>query len=260
MIENLTSEDIQNIVSIGKTELSGLPADKDLIALYKTRNSINRLGWQTWADKAKDLSDTELIQLFTGLIVIERELKWLGGSVAGAIWIYKAIQRRQLDKDNSLADWSLRNCENTYIPFGTSYYGKRTIADYYKYHSEKAASKVIKAEQYDKVLKRVTGRKEKRAEEIAELRKLSKEARGQIRNELQLKYSTASIQERLELIAGDDKYPPEYYPAEWISIPDTEIEKLPVELIKKLYDKLSTKIKGEWKRFALALKKYDDGI
>jgi len=262
MIQDLTAEDIRNIISFGKAELDGLPADKELITLYKTRNFINRLGRQTWADKTKDLSGTELIQLFTGLVVLERELiNWGGGgSVAGAIWIYKIIQKRQLDNDSTLADWALRNCDNPYIPFGTSYYGKRTIADYRNYHSEKAASKINKAEQYNKVLKRVTGRKEKRAEEIAELRKLSKEDRGQIHRALLQKHASASIKERLEVVAADDKYPPEYYPVEWISIPDSELEKLPIALIKNLYDKLSTKNKGEWKRFALALKKYDDGI
>ena len=42
--------------------------------------------------------------------------------------------------------------------------------------------------------------------------------------------------------------------------PVEEIEKLPIDLIKKLYDKLSTKTKGEWKRFGHELQKLDDGI
>ena len=44
------------------------------------------------------------------------------------------------------------------------------------------------------------------------------------------------------------------------NIPKEEIENLPLVLIKKLYDKLSTKTKGEWKRFAQELEKLDDGI
>jgi len=55
-------------------------------------------------------------------------------------------------------------------------------------------------------------------------------------------------------------FPPEYYPIEWISIHKDEIEKLPLDLIKELYDKLSTKTKGEWKRFAQEVEKLDDGI
>jgi hypothetical protein len=38
------------------------------------------------------------------------------------------------------------------------------------------------------------------------------------------------------------------------------VERLPTEIIKKLYDKLPTKTKGEWKRFAKELEKLDDGI
>jgi Fe-S cluster biosynthesis and repair protein YggX len=44
------------------------------------------------------------------------------------------------------------------------------------------------------------------------------------------------------------------------TISKEEIDKLPTELIKKLYDKLSTKTKGEWKRFAQELEKLDDGL
>ena len=66
--------------------------------------------------------------------------------------------------------------------------------------------------------------------------------------------------EKLETIVVDKTFPPEYYPTDWIKFPKEEIEKLPIDLIKKLYDKLSTKTKGEWKRFARELEKLDDGI
>ena len=44
-------------------------------------------------------------------------------------------------------------------------------------------------------------------------------------------------------------------PRQWIEISINEIEALPMDLIKKLYDKLSNKTKGEWKRFSMKLKK-----
>ena len=74
----------------------------------------------------------------------------------------------------------------------------------------------------DQVLRRVEGRKERRAEAIAELRKLSKEQRGDILKELIGKYSTSSPVERMELIANDIKYPPEYYPVEWVNLTTEE--------------------------------------
>lgn len=253
----LTSQDIQELISAGK---ACDKLDETVMKYFKPRDYINRQHGNAWRELVVNLSDTDLISVFKALVCIERELKWIGGSVAGAIWVYGVIQNRGLDREYSIADFGLRNCDNPWVPFGGSYYGKRTIKDYFSFRTAKARESKVKADRYEKVLRRVEGRKEKRAEAIAELRKLSPEKRGEIRNELLEKYKNATVIEKLELIISDTKFPPEYYPLEWISIPKEEIEKLPLELIKKLYDKLSTKTKGEWKRFAQELEKLDDGI
>jgi hypothetical protein len=253
----LTTDDIQKLIFIGRPNET---PDMDAILYFKNRNFINRLHWVAWRQHSTTLDDTDLVNLFKGLVIIERELKWTGGSVAGAIWVYRVIQERRLDNDNEIADFGLRNCDNPWVPFGSSYYGNRTAKDYFSFREEKAKIKVVKADRYDKVLRRVEGRKEKRVEAIAELRKLSKEQRGEILKNLLEKYSTSTTKQRLEIIADDLKYPPEYYPLEWINLTTEEIQKLPIELIKKLYDKLSTKTKGQWKRFAHELEKLDDGV
>jgi hypothetical protein len=253
----LTLQDIQELISAGKASDK---LDETVLKYFKPRDYINRLHGNTWREFVTNLSDTELIFVFKGLVCIEKELEWIGGSVAGAIWVYGVIQSRGLDKEYIIADFGLRNCDNPWVPFGGSYYGRRTIEDYFSFQTAKANESKVKADRYEKVLRRVDGRKEKRAEAIAELRMLSPEIRGKVRNELKEKYLNATTTEKLELIATDSKFPPEYYPVEWITIPKEEIENLPTELVKKLYDKLSTKTKGEWKRFAQELKKLDDGI
>lgn len=253
----LTTDDIQKLISIGRTNQT---SDQDLLLYFKHRDFINRLHLEAWRQHSTNLSDNDFIHLSKGLIIIGRDLKWGGGSVAGSIWLYRVIQERRLDSDYKIADFALRNCDNPWVPFGSSYYGKRTIKDYFSYREEKMKVSAIKAERYEKVLRRVEGRKEKRVAAIAELRKLSKEQRGQIRSELLEKYSVFTTRQKLEIIADDFKYPPEYYPVEWINIPAEEIQKLPIELVKKLYDKLSTKTKGQWKRFAHELQKLDDGV
>jgi hypothetical protein len=254
---HLTIQDIQELISAGKASDK---LDETVLKYFKPRDYINRQHGNTWREFVANLSDTDLISVFKGLVCIEKELKWIGGSVAGAIWVYGVIQSRGLDKEYKIADFGLHNCENPWVPFGGSYYGRRTIEDYFSFRTAMANESKVKADRYENVLRRVEGRKEKRAEAIAELRKLSSEIRGKVRNELKEKYFNATTIEKLELIASDSKFPPEYYPIEWITIPKEEFENLPTELIKKLYDKLSTKTKGEWKRFAQELEKLDDGI
>jgi hypothetical protein len=253
----LTTQDIQELILIGKVDDK---LHETGLKYFKPRDYINRQHGNAWRELVANLSDEDLISVFKALVCIERELKWIGGSVAGAIWVYGVIQNRGLDREYKIAHFGLRNCDNPWVPFGGSYYGNRTIEDYFSFRTAKVTESKVKADRYEHVLKRVEGRKEKRAEAIAELRKLSSENRGEILNELLEKYKNATTTEKFEMIARDTKFPPEYYPKEWISIPKDEIENLPLELIKKLYDKLSTKTKGEWKRFAQELEKLDDGI
>lgn len=253
----LTTLDINELISTGKV-CDNL--DDRLLEYFKPRDYINRQHGNTWRELVANLSDADLISVFKALVFIERELNWIGGSVAGAIWVYGVIQSRGLDREHKIADFGLRNCDNPWIPFGGSYYGSRTIEDYFSYRTAKTSETKVKADRYEKVLRRVEGRKEKRAEAIAELRKLSTEQRGEILNKLLEDYKDTNTIEKLKLIASDKIYPPEYYPKEWISLSNEEIEKLPLELINKLYDKLSTKTMGEWKRFAQELAKLDEGI
>jgi hypothetical protein len=253
----LTNQDIIKLIEIGRSDISH---DNILFNYFRPRDFINRLGWKTWRLFVIELSDDELISLFKGLVKTETKLKWIGGSVAGAIWVYKVIEERNLDTDYKIADFGFEYSENPYIPFGNLYYGKRTSKDFFEYRNLKAKESINKAEYYSKVLRRVEGRKEKRKLEIAELRKLNKEERGLIVEELKQKYSTLSYLDKLRVIANDNIYPPEYYPPEWIDISPEEIKNIPIDLIKKLYDKLSTKTMGKWKRFAMKLQELDDGI
>jgi len=253
----LTTQDIQKLILAGKVDEN---LDDTILKYFADRDYINREHGSAWRELVASLSNTDLVFVFKALICLERELKWIGGSVAGAIWVYRVIQNRGLDKEYKIADFGLRNCDNPWVPFGGSYNGRRTIENYLSFRITKAKESKDKIDRYEKVLRRVEGRKKRRAEAIAELRKLSTEKRGEIRDKLLEKNINATTIEKLELIASDTMFPPEYYPKEWIEIPTDEIKKLPIKLIKEIYDKLSTKTKGEWKRFAQELKKLDDGI
>jgi hypothetical protein len=251
----LTLRDIHDLIEIG---IDKVPKE-NLYNSFKSRDFINRQHGNTWKKLISEKSDIELVSIYKALILIEKELKWIGGSVAGAIWVYKIIQERNLDLDYELADFGLRNCKNPWIPFGGSYYGKRTISEYLRYNKEKSKKKAEKSQEYNIKLNREKGRKFKRANAIAELRKLTKEERENIKIELHANYKAKTPLERLELIANNEKYPPEYYPTEWANVPAGEIQQLPLKLVQKLFDKLSIKTRGSWKRFAQELKSIENG-
>ena len=247
----ITSKDIQDLVRFGMT--AGLRHDQ--LMKFENREHINGQHWSTWERLVIHLSDYELISVYKAIITLERELKWLGGSVAGAIWLYRIIKKRRLDGDYSLADYGLRHSDNPYVPFGSHYFGDRNIQGYFLHQKERARRRAIKLEEDKAFHERVQDRRKRRSAAIAEVRKLSFEERGSIRAKYLERYKSATVQERLELMASDEKYPPEYYPSEWINLTSEQIQKLSIALVKKLYDKLSTKTKGEWRRFSQKLQK-----
>ena len=60
------------------------------------------------------------------------------------------------------------------------------------------------------------------------------EERGKIRKKLLEDHVELSIIDKVKMIANDQKFPPEYYPIEWIKLSIDEIENLPIDIIKKL--------------------------
>ena len=102
----VTAQDIQELISAGKR--SDKP-DGNVLKYFKPRDFINRQHGNTWRELVANLSDSDLISVFKGLVCIEKELKWIGGSVAGAIWVYSVIQSRVLYKYYKLDDFGLRN-------------------------------------------------------------------------------------------------------------------------------------------------------
>ncbi len=98
----LTTQDIKELISTGKVYDN---LDDKLLQYFKPRDYINRQHGNTWRELVANLSDADLISVFNALVCIERKLNWIGGSVAGAIWVYGVIQNRGLDREYKIADF-----------------------------------------------------------------------------------------------------------------------------------------------------------
>ncbi len=240
---------LQECITIGKVDPTEIETIPDLLRYLEEPVELR----EAFKQSKYTIADDDLVHIFKGWILMESKFRWSGGSVTGSIDVYREIQIRGLDKDLEIADFALRNSDNPYVPFGTAYYGLKCKEDYLFY----LQIKKVNIERNNETVCRVVGRKKERSQAIAVLRKLTHGKRGRIRSELLKKYSCLSIVEKLQIIATDETYPPEYYPVEWVSISEDDMSKLPNDLIQKLHDKLSTKTKGQWKRFALQLKKRD---
>lgn len=260
MTDKLTKQDIDDLIYIGKIPFGKLVNEGKFFSEFRKKNHINRTNWKIWYEKIDKLSDEDLVLLFKGLVHVDGEMNGgSGGSVSAGIWVYRAIQKRGIDKDNQIADYGLKYCNNPYIPFGMCTSAKST-KEHYLNLIIKETSRRERAERENKRRKRVDCRGEKRKAAISELRKLDYNTRGQILKKLTKKYSHYSIEDKFYLMANDEKSPPEYYPKEWAMVSDEEVKKLSRELIRKLYDKLSTKTKGPWRNLSKILSKYDNDL
>ncbi len=104
---------ISDLINIGRT----FPINIDELKNRFTNYSINRLHWRERHFFCEKLNNDDLIFLFRGIVQVESKLNWVGGSVAGGVWIYKNIQKRNLDDENELSNWSSANTNNPYLKF-----------------------------------------------------------------------------------------------------------------------------------------------
>lgn len=161
MIEVIKSE----LIFIGAT---GLIADKSPIKSYLPKGSSGAYHIYDMID-IDAINDNDLILLFKGLVIAEKELSWHCGSTTPAAHVYQHINSRNLDVECALADWAFQYSDNEYIPFGFIRHGEKTAYEYL--HWREDFHRRIIQERFD-----AEARKEerlKRAEKIALQKKLS---------------------------------------------------------------------------------------
>jgi hypothetical protein len=86
----------------------------------KSLDWINRLWREEWGKIAQILVQNDCEFLIRGLVIVERDLEWSGGSVSGAIWVFRIYEKRFAPSHIEVANWVLQNRgRNPYLPFGT---------------------------------------------------------------------------------------------------------------------------------------------
>ena len=114
MIPHDVVVDLCELGELGETEPVEAAAILRRLAPWDT---VNRHSWQTWKSVTDGLDTATLANLVRGLVLAEESLRWLGGSVSGVIWTYRALQSRDPDAAKSVADWGRHRTTNDWGPF-----------------------------------------------------------------------------------------------------------------------------------------------
>ena len=162
-------------------------------------NLLNLESFYYWGDKfmTSRLNDSELLNYFKGLVIIEKNIGSCG-STTPAARAYWEIENRHLDRDYSLADWAFQYSDNEYIPFGFIRHGEQSAYEYIQWredlHRRLIQEKIDKEE-----------RKERQLERAKQIEKEKRE-RDKQRRLLYQKMMEKPPEEQVEAILSDDKH------------------------------------------------------
>jgi hypothetical protein len=131
MAPELSTELIEYLIKLGAS--GRYDECDDLAERFPNSQSgaFMRLAPQAWYDIAGSLSASQLVALIKTLTVVERRIpRCRAGSVSPVIWLFRKLWERSSDDLSPLIDWVLSHTENPYLPFGSSNYGARSLAEY----------------------------------------------------------------------------------------------------------------------------------
>ena len=120
-MDNDYTEFLTAIIEIGMTGLVPRPIAEERQRIEES--GINRESPGFWTDYCASLSVEQSIDLFKGLVIVERELRLSGGSVSGNIWVLKCLDKRIGPNEIfDLIDWAFehRHHLSDYTPLGAA--------------------------------------------------------------------------------------------------------------------------------------------
>ncbi len=112
----LTSEVIDLLIEVGRMENPFSEEALALIAPLKEKDEINRLHWREWNKFTESMKVQDLASLTKGLTVAEKHFRWIGGSVAGVIWVYRMLYNKDQEVAEKVGAWVKENTNNPYAP------------------------------------------------------------------------------------------------------------------------------------------------
>jgi hypothetical protein len=132
---------ISDLMKLGEDCVIGADVELHLSARLAPFDWLNRLHWQSWDSVTEKISLAELENLARGLVRAEKNGQWSGGSVAGAIWVFRMFQKRFPQDANGLAEWMLKNSNNPYVPYGSNRGDARSLIELDQQNKAKAKRK-----------------------------------------------------------------------------------------------------------------------
>lgn len=242
---------VRTLIEIGRQDPTYGPLD-DLVAALADLGWVNKLHWSSWNAVTDQRSNDDVLALFRGLIIVERRLRWTGGSVSAAIWVFRALSDRDDPRCDAIADWALKNSDNQWVPFGSSRGAARNLVEYREQSAEKSKRRT-------KNLAIATlanqAAREWRATSARQKALTAEQRRGPARLSFLEQLGSLPISAQLDQLANDVQYPVEWYPVSLATAATTDtLASLQPDVRLRLVQKLRGKRRGPWATFKQRLR------
>mgnify|MGYP005850541575 CR=1 FL=1 len=238
------------LIEIGQVARAGKEPRATDMGTLRRHDSINRQRSEFWKNATADLTDEEVGSLTCGLTYVEAQLRWLGGSASGVIWLFQHLVDRGASVAllNNISSWIIERTKNPYNPFGTQVsLGARNYSEYQSLSSSRTVEirKLIESDSgLEEQARAERQLRQKMAAAGAEARNTG--ARRQIIESLE----TLTLTEKLVKISCHPNFPPQFFPTSIADAATQEvIDSLPREVQVELARRLKGKRKGPWVSF-----------
>ena len=176
---------------------------------------INRYGPASEWNVVAAQYPTEVLEwLIRVLVTAERELRWLGGSVAAPIWLFRNYQSRRESDAEDLANWILRNRGNDYLPFG-SMTSAGSLDEWRMEQSRRAARQAAHVKRQESNATEKADRVRSNQDRV-EQRKIMSKSRKHALDDLLKQLEAMAPEKRLAYIAHNPAVPLEAFPEAFI--------------------------------------------
>jgi hypothetical protein len=249
-MEQLPEKIRDTLIAIGHTARAGEePRVIDLEGLRR-HDSINRQRPEFWKNATAGLSDEEVGSLACGLTYVEAQLRWLGGSVSGVIWLFQALAARgaRIALLDDISGWIIEHTKNPYNPFGTQVsLGARNYSEYQRLSLSRAVE-IRRCIESDSGLEEIAKAERHLRREMAAA---GAEARNtEVRSRIIESLETSTLAEKLVKISRHPTFPPQFFPTSIADAATQEVvDSLPREVQVELARRLKGKRKGPWASF-----------
>jgi hypothetical protein len=235
---------IWNLIQLGQIDCNQTVSDR-ILAELRPFYEVNGLSCDVWGDLTEKLIQADHESLARGLVIAEESLRWSGGSVAGAIWVFRSFEKKYPSDLNTLAEWMMAKSTNPWVPFGTNRGCACTLDELQVFRSAVARRRKA-AEEASELLHELAKARKASRRRLKEMRQTIDESRTKARSTLVEELEALPVQDRLIHIALDEENELFFYRPEILDDLPYELNSVGEWALGRVKEKAAKIRKGDW--------------